>query len=396
MSWVAERNGARPMRWLAGAGTIGPRLQSINWSATPLGAVEHWPQSLQTSLSLCLSFPDAACLVWGPSRLQLFNDAYEAFCAPRRSPEPGQDFAECWRDLWPTIGPHFERARGGEAARVEDAAARLAGNAMPPFTLSFIPVRDELDAVGGVLVIVDASRSSDLARNEADLAALDYTVSHDLHAPVRTMQAMARILAEEQATQPTGSTGPFLEQFAKAAEKLSERIEGLVRFRGVTRRTLNRRRVDTNDIVKRLIAAQSASEQGRNVSMVTGELPDAFGDHALVQQVFATVLSNALKFTRHAPAPRIEIGARRAGDRIVYFVSDNGAGFDMKYAEKLFRLFQRLHGEAQFAGAGVELALAKRIVERHGGAMWAEARKDEGAMFQFSLPAADAGPTPAS
>jgi signal transduction histidine kinase len=386
MNRVGERHHGRAAQWLSSPGPSGARLQATDWSATPLGPLPQWPQSLRTALSLCLSFPSPACLVWGPARSQLFNDAYESFCAARCAPRPGQDFAECWNDSWPLMRAPFQRALAGEVAFLEIPGAARADGPAPSSTLSLLPLRDEADAVGGILIIVDTSRSGELARAEDDLAALDYAISHDLHAPVRTMQEMARIMA----TDPS-SGGVFLEHFVQAAGKLNQRLDGLVRFRTVSRCAVSFRRVDVADIVRRLVTEQRGDEHGQRVSVVIGELPDAAGDYELIQQVFATLLRNAFKFTRHALAPRIEIGARADAHRIVYFVNDNGAGFEMKYASKLFGLFQRLHPEAQFEGTGVELALARRIVERHGGTMWAEGHKGQGASFQLTLPALEAG-----
>jgi light-regulated signal transduction histidine kinase (bacteriophytochrome) len=130
---------------------------------------------------------------------------------------------------------------------------------------------------------------------------------------------------------------------------------------------------------------------GNEATIVVGDLPDAHADAALVRQLFNHVLSNAFKFSRNAAEPRIEIGSGVSGPgQNLYFVMDNGAGFDMKYAGKLFGLFQRMHGEAQFEGTGAGLAIARRIVERHGGTIRVEAMKDQGAKFCFTLPSASA------
>ncbi len=393
MTWAAERGEAGLPQWLSGGDTSGARVRSFDWSITPLGAIERWPQSLRTALSLCLSSMAPACLAWGPARTQLFNERYRAFCSTRCPSELGQDFATGWCELWSVIGAPFERAVAGEPALVEIPSALLAGDAAPeaaPLTLSLIPVRDELDAVGGVLVSVVDTCRSELTRADKDLEALRYAISHDLHAPLRMLQEMARILVAEHAHHLPGDAAIFLQHFVQTAGKLDERIDGLARFSKVSRCALRRRRVDVADIVNRLIAERG--EDARRVAVVVGELPEALGDPDLIRQVFAAVLANAFKFTRDAQAARIEVGSHRVEHQNEYFVADNGAGFDMKYATRLFGLFQRLHPEAQFAGAGVELALARRIVERHGGTMRADASKDRGATFQFTLPALNAGP----
>jgi signal transduction histidine kinase len=352
--------------------------------------MDHWPQSLRTALSLCLSFPAPACLVWGPARTQIFNERYRAFCAAQCSARSGQDFAEGWRAQWPAIGPAFERARAGEPALIDvslpgpAAEVSRAGTAV----LSFVPVLAEGDATGGVLVsVVRSTQDYELERAEKDFDMLDYAISHDLHAPLRTMQEMARILTEEHAKTAAGDAGVFLQHFVQATIKLNERIDGLVRFRKISRQSLTQRKVAVAEMINGLLAEQRADVAGQRVSVAVGELPDTFGDYDLIRQAFAAVLANAFKFVQEAQAPRITIGARREADQHVYFVADNGAGFDVKYAGRLFRLFQRLHNEAQFKGAGIGLALARRAIERHGGTMRAEARQGEGATFELTLPA---------
>jgi signal transduction histidine kinase len=378
MTWAADRGEGGPPQWLAGNDTSGARVRAFDWSATPLGAIERWPQSLRTALSLCLRSPAPACLAWGPTRTQLFNEPYRAFCSTRFPSELGQDFAACWRELWSVIGAPFEQALAGESALVDIPPASVA--------LSLIPVRDERDAVGGVLLsVLDTPCRGELARAEQDLEALRYAISHDLHAPLRTLQEMARILVAEHSQDLPGDADLFLQHFVQGTAKLDQRIEGLARFGKLSCCAMSRRRVDVADIVERLLAERAADTQ--RVAVVVGELPEALGDPDLIRQVFAALLSNAFKFTRDAQNPRIEVGAHREATQNAYFVADNGAGFDMKYAARLFGLFQRLHSEAQFAGAGVELALARRIVERHGGTMQAEADKDRGATFHFTLPA---------
>lgn len=234
----------------------------------------------------------------------------------------------------------------------------------------------------------------DLARVQSDLEALRYAISHDLHAPLRTMREMARILQEDHARELPGSTGIFLQHFAQAAAKLDERIEGLARFGKVSCTAIAQHRLDVANIVRQLLAERTAGAP--RVAIAVGDLPEALGDPDMIRQVFSAVLSNAFKFTRDAQAPRIEVGARRSAGQNEYFVADNGAGFDMKYAARLFGLFQRLHAEAQFAGTGVELALARRIVERHGGAMRAKASLGQGATFWFTLPAVSTERVPAA
>jgi light-regulated signal transduction histidine kinase (bacteriophytochrome) len=221
--------------------------------------------------------------------------------------------------------------------------------------------------------------------------AFRYTLAHDLLSPLRTLQEMARILEEEHGQHLPPDASIFLNHFSQGTSKLADRVEALVRYVKVNAQPLHCRRVDVarvaSDVLKELRATY-----GDKASVIVGQLPDAWADADLVTELLTSLLSNALKFSRHTPGPRIEIGCTQSDSaQKDYFVVDNGAGFDMKYAGKLFGLFQRMHGEAQFEGTGAGLAIARRIVERHGGTMKAEAMKDQGARLSFTLPSASTG-----
>ena len=236
----------------------------------------------------------------------------------------------------------------------------------------------------------DAQLRVELDRANQQLDALYYSLSHDLHSPLRTMQEMARILRDEHSQHLPPDAGMFLGHLTLGTAKLATRVEGLARFGRVSRQPLTCRRVDIADLVRQLLAAADKNAETGHIDVITGDLPEAIGDPGLIQQLFSSLISNAFKFSRDCTAPRIEIGGHGESGRNAYFVADNGAGFDMKYAGKLFGLFQRMHAEAQFDGAGVELAIARCIVERHGGTIRAEAAKGRGATFHFTLPAVSA------
>jgi light-regulated signal transduction histidine kinase (bacteriophytochrome) len=245
------------------------------------------------------------------------------------------------------------------------------------------------DAVGGVLVSATGAQNEQLERAGRDFELFDYVISHDLLAPARTMQELARILREDHASSLPTEAATLLGHFSRSTASLTARLEALVRFREVSRQPLSCRRVDIAGLVRELVAGHRQVPGGPEV--VTGDLPDVTGDPKLLRQAFAALISNAFKFVRAAATPRVEIGARREARRTVYFVVDNGAGFEMKYAGRLFELFQRLHTEAQFEGTGAGLAIARRIVERHGGTMKAEGSKGAGATFELTLPAPGPG-----
>jgi light-regulated signal transduction histidine kinase (bacteriophytochrome) len=174
----------------------------------------------------------------------------------------------------------------------------------------------------------------------------------------------------------------------QGAQQMGQLIDDLLKFSRMGRQPLQRQRVVTPQIVRQCLEELQPEQQGRHVRVAFGELPDCWADPALLKQVFLNLVSNALKYTRQKPEAVIEVNSRAdsqaAGGR-VYYVRDNGAGFDMRYADKLFGVFQRLHRSEDYAGTGVGLALAQRIVHRHGGRIWAEAEVEKGATFYFTL-----------
>jgi light-regulated signal transduction histidine kinase (bacteriophytochrome) len=167
---------------------------------------------------------------------------------------------------------------------------------------------------------------------------------------------------------------------------MNQLIDDLLRLARFSRQPLHTRPVELGVLVGRVVANLQEQLQGRGVQFEIGALPDCVADAALLEQVFTNLLSNALKFTVGRPNTRIEVGSRSEGAEQIFFVKDNGVGFDMRYAERLFGVFQRLHSQADFAGTGIGLSIVHRIIRRHGGRTWAEGVLQQGATFYFSLP----------
>ncbi len=180
---------------------------------------------------------------------------------------------------------------------------------------------------------------------------------------------------------------PLLDRICEGGERMSQLIEDLLRFARFSRQPLSQQPVSLGNIVSRVVEDLRAKEPGRSVDIRIGELPECYGDAALLEQVMVNLLANAFKFTRGREPAIIEVGSQKPDTGIVYFVRDNGAGFDMKYADKLFGVFQRLHTAAQFEGTGVGLSIVQRIIQRHGGRIWAEGVPGQGAAFYFTLAA---------
>ncbi len=229
--------------------------------------------------------------------------------------------------------------------------------------------------------------NADLALANQDLESFSFSVSHDLRAPLRTMRGFCDIYLGDFGHTVPPEGRPLLDRICEGGERMSQLIEDLLRFARFSRQPLSQQPVSLGNIVSRVVEDLRAKEPGRSVDIRIGELPECYGDAALLEQVMVNLLANAFKFTRGREPAIIEVGSQKPDTGIVYFVRDNGAGFDMKYADKLFGVFQRLHTAAQFEGTGVGLSIVQRIIQRHGGRIWAEGVPGQGAAFYFTLAA---------
>jgi light-regulated signal transduction histidine kinase (bacteriophytochrome) len=228
-------------------------------------------------------------------------------------------------------------------------------------------------------------RTAQLEEANRELESYSYSISHDLRQPLNAIAGFADLLREQAAA----SLGPAAEEFVAEIESNTERmeqmIESLLRLSSAGRGALHKAPVDAQDVVDAVLHDLSASGPlGAEVKI--GPLPAAPGDPVLLRQVWANLLSNALKYSRNSAVPRIEIGGARKDGAIEYTVRDNGVGFDMRHAERLFGAFQRLPSAAAFEGSGIGLAIVERIVRRHGGTIRAESAPGQGATFRFTLP----------
>ena len=234
------------------------------------------------------------------------------------------------------------------------------------------------------------SRVALVAANK-ELEAFSYSVSHDLRAPLRHVSGFVQLLQSNAKGKLDETGARYLEVIAGAARKMGELIDDLLSFSRTGRAQMHLETVPLGPLVDECRRELEPEMQGRKIAWTIGELPDVQADRPLLRQVLANLLGNAVKYSGKREEARIEVSSRREGDEIVVCVRDNGAGFDMKYVDKLFGVFQRLHGEAEFEGTGIGLANVRRIVVRHGGRTWAEGEVDKGAAFYFSLPAKPAG-----
>ena len=231
-----------------------------------------------------------------------------------------------------------------------------------------------------------------LRNANGELRAFSYSVAHDLRAPLRAINGFAQVIKEDCAGQLDESGRRALDRITANSTKMAGLIDDLLALSAVTIQPLRKGRVEMTDLVRGAYEELLEAQGGRAIECEISSLPPAVGDPSLLRQVWLNLIGNALKFTRDRQPARIEIGGNVAGpDFATYFIRDNGAGFDMQYVDKLFGAFQRLHGPADFEGTGIGLALVQRIIQRHGGTIWAEGEENHGARFAFTLPEAGEG-----
>jgi signal transduction histidine kinase len=227
----------------------------------------------------------------------------------------------------------------------------------------------------------------DLTRTNRELESFSYSVSHDLRAPIRHIAGFTQLLEAHAREGLDPKSKKYLATIAESAENAGKLIDELLEFSRIGRAALQSRDLDLRELFDERWRQLAMERGGRTIELVVGKLPPVHADPTFTGVVITNLLSNAMKYTEPRDAAVVEVTGRRDGRDVIVDVRDNGVGFDMKYVDKLFGVFQRLHGE-EFAGVGIGLANVKRIVERHGGRVWAEGRPDGGATFHFSLPAA--------
>ncbi len=231
-------------------------------------------------------------------------------------------------------------------------------------------------------------RTAQLETANKELESFSYTVSHDLRAPLRAINGFALAVQEDYGAQLPEEGRRFLQNVRNGALRMGHLIDDLLAFSRLSRSPLRRQAVDSTAIVREALAELGWPVAGRMIELRLGAMPTTEADAALLKQVWVNLLSNALKYTRKREHAVIETGCREQGGETVFFVRDNGSGFDPRYAHKLFGVFQRLHRAEDFEGTGVGLAIVQRVVNRHGGRVWAESELERGASFYFTLRAA--------
>jgi light-regulated signal transduction histidine kinase (bacteriophytochrome) len=245
--------------------------------------------------------------------------------------------------------------------------------------------RQEVDLLNAQLEHRVAERTVQLEAANKELEAFSYSVSHDLRAPLRAVDGFSQAVMEDYGAQLPDDGRRQLQIIRESAQQMGQLIDDLLTFSRLSRQPLNCQAVNVEQQIGEVLAGLKTECQRPGLQITVGALPPCQGDRALLQRVWVNLLSNALKYSGKREQATIEIGCRRENEQNVYFVRDNGTGFDMRYAGKLFGVFHRLHLAEDFEGTGVGLAIVQRVVHRHGGRVWADAEVDRGATFFFTL-----------
>jgi signal transduction histidine kinase len=230
------------------------------------------------------------------------------------------------------------------------------------------------------------NRTTELEIANKELESFSYSVSHDLRAPARAIHSYANVFLEDYGDKIDEEGKRLINIVLKNGQKMGLLIDDLLSFSQLGRKELIKTKLSMHDVVSSIWNELYKTEEDRNITLVLKELPDVYAEKTTMQQVWVNLISNALKYTKNKHETRIEICAEEKNAEIIYCIKDNGSGFDMKYYNKLFGVFQRLHSQEEFEGTGVGLAIVQRVLEKHGGKIWADSKVNEGATFYFSLP----------
>jgi PAS domain S-box-containing protein len=227
--------------------------------------------------------------------------------------------------------------------------------------------------------------AADLEAANKELESFTHSASHDLRTPLRLMNKIAYLLLEDHRAQLPAGAIDKVEMILTSTREMAKLIEDLLDFSRVSREPMRKRRVDMSRLAREAVEELREEQQGRDVEIVIEDLPSCQADRALLKQVILNLLANALKFTRLQKKGKIRLGCTETNGETVYFIRDNGVGFEQSAADSLFLAFHRHHKRAEFEGTGIGLALVRRIIDRHGGRIWAEGEIDDGSTFYFTL-----------
>ncbi len=386
--------------YLAVAGLIGATYSRKISETAVLQAKDDWERTFE-------AVPDAIALLDLEYRIVRANKAM----AVRLGMPPEECVgltcygAVCGNSVAPPSCPYSRVLEDGRECTVEMRDDRLAAD----YLVTVSPLRGKDGRlVGGVHVARDiserkgaekeleryrmhledlvAERTTELTAANQELEKFSYTVSHDLRAPLRHMSSFVELLRKHVQSQLDVKGQQYIDMIAGSAKRMGMLIDDLLAFSRMGRAEMQRKKINLSALVRSAIREGQHEVQARDITWDIDELPDVYGDPSMLSLVLSNLVSNAIKYTSTRPHAEIKIGYKNDKDETIFFVKDNGIGFDMKYADRLFGVFQRLHTQEEFEGTGIGLANVQRIISRHGGKVWAESIMGQGAMFYFTLP----------
>jgi PAS domain S-box-containing protein len=377
-----------------------------NERAAAAEALQESRAKLEAAL---LSMTDAVSISDAQGRFIHFNDAFATFHKFRNREECAKTIAE-YPDILEVSMPNGTPApldqwavpralRGETATNAEYTLRRKDTGETWVGSYSFGPIRNQEGVIVGSVVTarditerkrIDVSLAEHSAKLEVlnkELESFTYSVSHDLRAPLRAIDGYSRMILKQQGDQFNENTTRLFDVIRSNTKKMGQLIDDLLALSRMGREALSLSRLNMENLTRDVWEELKAINPGRSINLKIDNLPSGMGDRSFINQVLANILSNAVKFTRVREIALIEVGGYEEEKESIYYVRDNGVGFDMQYHDKLFGVFQRLHSADEYEGTGIGMALVQRIILRHGGRVWAESEKDKGATFYFSLPA---------
>jgi PAS domain S-box-containing protein len=371
------------------------RLMNERYSlATRAGRLGVWDWNLQKNE---LVWDDRMYELYGVKR-EDFAGAYEAWLqgvhpddrAPsdeisKQAQRGEREYDTEFRVVWPDGSVHYLKAYGQFLRDAEGKPLRMTG---VNFDITGLKEAEhKVNELNRDLERRVNERTAQLEAANKELEAFSYSVSHDLRTPLRAIDGYSHILLEDYSDKLDDEGKRLLNVVRDNTSRMGQLIDDILKFSRAGRLEINFSRIDMEHLAHSVFEELQPSVAGGKLQLEIEHLPPATGDSAMMRQVFVNLLSNAIKFSRTAETPKVLVGATVKDSETVYYVKDNGVGFDMQYAAKLFGVFQRLHSVSEFEGTGIGLAIVKRIVTRHGGRVWAEGKVNDGATFYFSIPA---------
>lgn len=342
-----------------------------------------------------------ACFALDPEwRFTFVNDRGENLLRHRREEMLGRTIWEIFHQLVGTpMEANYRRAMATRqpvafevfspvAERWLDIRLFPTGEGLAAFLLDISErktAEDEITRLNAALEQRVVERTAQLEEANKELEAFSYSVSHDLRAPLRAVDGFSQAVIEDFGALLPEDCQSQLQTIRRGAQKMGALIDDLLAFSRLSRAPLKKQEVDTGLLVHGVLEDMDSGRKGREIELRIGHLPRCSGDPALLKQVWINLISNAFKYTVKNQAAMVEIGCEMKPEGSIFFVRDNGTGFDMRYADKLFGVFQRLHRAEDYEGTGVGLAIVQRIIHRHGGRIWADAALERGATFSFTL-----------